>query len=102
MYRTGPGSNSRLLDLQSDTYLQSDSLSTAPVITCDLGAQKNRLIESAMCLEIQKQISYMQSYLEAWKGLTSWLSCIGCFLVFFFSFPIWCPGSGVVFDCMDS
>ena len=29
MYGTGPGSNSRPLDLQSDTYLQSDTLSTA-------------------------------------------------------------------------
>ena len=35
------------------------------------------------------------------KGLTSWLSCMWCFLVFC-HFPIWCPGSGVVFDCIDS
>ena len=36
----------------------------------------------------------------AGKGLTSWLSFVvlncGCF------FPIWYPGSGVVFDCFDS
>ena len=37
----------------------------------------------------------------AWKGLTSWLSCIWCFLVFCLTVP-WCPWSGVVFDCMGS
>ena len=35
------------------------------------------------------------------KGLTSWLSCMWCFLVFC-HFPMWCPGSGVVLDCIDS
>ena len=29
------------------------------------------------------------------------LLCV-MFLVFFYHFPTWCPGSGVVFDCMDS
>ena len=33
------------------------------------------------------------------KGLTSWLSCMGCVLVFC-HFPMWCPGSGVVLDCI--
>ena len=37
----------------------------------------------------------------AWKGLTSLLSCMLSLLVFF-HFPIWCPGSGVIFDCTDS
>ena len=37
----------------------------------------------------------------AGKGLTSWLSCMWCFLVFC-HFPTWCPGSGVVFDCINS
>ena len=34
----------------------------------------------------------------AGKGLTFWLSYFRCFLCFC-HFPIWCPGSGVVFDC---
>ena len=29
------------------------------------------------------------------EGLTSLLSC------FFCHFPIWCPGSGIVIDCID-
>ena len=37
----------------------------------------------------------------AGKGLTSWFSCMLCYLVFF-HFPIQCPGSGLVFDCIDS
>ena len=37
----------------------------------------------------------------AGKGLTSWLSCMWSFLCFC-HFPMWCPGSGVVFDCIDS
>ena len=32
--------------------------------------------------------------------LTSWLSCMWCFIVFC-DFPVWCPGSGVVHDCID-
>ena len=32
----------------------------------------------------------------AGKGGKSWLSCVCCFLVFC-DFPIWCPGSGVVY-----
>ena len=35
------------------------------------------------------------------KGLTSWLSCIRYFLVFC-HFPKWCPGEGVILDCIDS
>ena len=35
------------------------------------------------------------------KGLTSWLSCMSCFLVFC-HFSIRCPPSGVVLDCTDS
>ena len=31
------------------------------------------------------------------KGLTYWL-----FLLCFCHFPMWCPGSGVVLDCIDS
>ena len=35
------------------------------------------------------------------KGLTSWLSV--CYVSFCFChFPVWCPRSGVVLDCMDS
>ena len=40
-------------------------------------------------------------WLPAVKGLTSWLSCVWCFTVFC-HFPMWCPGSGVVLDCIDS
>ena len=36
----------------------------------------------------------------AGKGLTSWLSYVWCFVVFH-HFPVWCPGSGVVLDCID-
>ena len=36
-----------------------------------------------------------------WKGLTSLLSCMWCFLMFL-SLPMWCPGSGVVLDSIDS
>ena len=36
-----------------------------------------------------------------WKRLTSWFSCVLCFLCFC-HFPKWCPGSGVVLDCIDS
>ena len=35
------------------------------------------------------------------KGLTPWLSFMGCFLVFC-HFPIWCRWLGVVLDCIDS
>ena len=35
------------------------------------------------------------------KGQTSWLSGVWCFLVFR-HFPIWCPVSGVVLDCIGS
>ena len=37
----------------------------------------------------------------AGEGLTSWLSCMWCFRVFC-HFPIRCPGSGVVLDCINS
>ena len=37
----------------------------------------------------------------AWKRLTPWLSCAWCF-VMFCHFPVWCPGSGEVLDCIDS
>ena len=37
----------------------------------------------------------------AGKGLTSWISCMRCFLVFL-SPSMLCPGSGVVLDCIDS
>ena len=37
----------------------------------------------------------------AGKGLTPWLSCVWCFVVFC-HFPMWCPGSGEVLDCIDS
>ena len=30
------------------------------------------------------------------KGLTSWFSYVFC------QIPMWCSGSGVVFDCIDS
>ena len=35
------------------------------------------------------------------KGLTSWLLLV-MFIVFFFYFPMWYPGSGVVLNCIDS
>ena len=39
----------------------------------------------------------------AGKGLASWPSCMLCFIVFFFfHFPMCCPGSGVVLDCIHS
>ena len=31
----------------------------------------------------------------------SWLSCVWCSLVFC-HFLMWCPGSGMVLDCIDS
>ena len=37
----------------------------------------------------------------AQKGLNFWLSC-ECFFVCFCHFPVWCPGSGVVRDCINS
>ena len=37
----------------------------------------------------------------AGRGLASWLSCVWCFVVFR-HFPMWCPGSCVVLDCIDS
>ena len=38
----------------------------------------------------------------AGKGLTFWLSCssMWCFVVFL-SLSIWCPGLGVVLDCVN-
>ena len=39
--------------------------------------------------------------IACWEGLTSWLYLVCCFLVFY-HFPIRCPGSGVVLDCVDS
>ena len=35
------------------------------------------------------------------KGLTSLLSCVGCFVVFC-HVPLWCPEPGVVLYCIDS
>ena len=35
---------------------------------------------------------------RAGKGQTYWLSCVRCF----FLVLLWCPGSGVVLDCIDS
>ena len=37
----------------------------------------------------------------AGKGLTSWLSCMWCFIVIC-HFLMWIPGSGVVLDRIDS
>ena len=37
----------------------------------------------------------------AGKGLTPWLSCAWCFVVFC-HFPVWCPGSGEVLLIFDS
>ena len=36
---------------------------------------------------------------SARKGMTSWPSFV---MLFFFLFPMWCPWSGVVLDCIDS
>ena len=36
-----------------------------------------------------------------WEGLTSWVSCMWCFIVFC-HYPVWCLGSGAVLDCIDS
>ena len=43
---------------------------------------------------------YSSLLCDAGKGLTSWLS----FVIFYYfcHFPMWYPGSGVVFDCFDS
>ena len=38
---------------------------------------------------------------SAGKGLTSWLACFWCSLVFC-HFRMWCPGSSVVLDCIFS
>ena len=37
----------------------------------------------------------------AGKGLTTWLSFLLCFIVFC-HFPMWCPETGVVLDCIVS
>ena len=37
----------------------------------------------------------------AGNGLTTQLSCLWC-LLWLCYFPMWCPGSGVVLDCIDS
>ena len=45
-------------------------------------------------------LSYLRNaalWSHAGKGLTSWLSCVLCSIVFC-DFPAWCPGSGVVLD----
>ena len=39
--------------------------------------------------------------LPAGKGLTSWISCLLCFLVFG-HFHIWCSGSGMLLDGINS
>ena len=46
-------------------------------------------------------LSYAALWSPAGKGLASWLVCIWSYLVFC-HFPMWCPGSDVVPDCMDS
>ena len=38
---------------------------------------------------------------SAGKGLTSWLSIVCDVFLCFCHFPTWCPGSGVVLDCID-
>ena len=40
-------------------------------------------------------------WLPGGKGLTSWLYCVLCFLVFYLFFN-WFSGSGMVLDCTDS
>ena len=35
------------------------------------------------------------------KGLTSWLICVCDVFLCFCHFLMWCPGSGVVLDCID-
>ena len=37
----------------------------------------------------------------AGKGLTSWLPGVWCY-VLFCHFPVWCSGSGVVLECIES
>ena len=39
-------------------------------------------------------------WLPAGKGLTSWLPCVYCFIVFC-HFLLWCPGSVVVLGCIN-
>ena len=36
-----------------------------------------------------------------WERADRWLSCIKCLSVLCY-FPMWCPGSGVALDCIDS
>ena len=38
---------------------------------------------------------------RAVKGLTSWILLV-MYIVFFFYFPMWYPGAGVVFNCIVS
>ena len=35
-------------------------------------------------------------------GKTNLLALLGVILLCFCHFPMWCPGSGVVLDCIDS
>ena len=53
-------------------------------------------------LVLQAVLSVRCSHVvTCWEGLTSWLSCVWSFVVFC-HFPVWCPGLGVVLDCIDS
>ena len=78
-------------------------LITSLLIAFDTGV--NNLESSVVVHELEFAISlalygfYVVS--PAGKGLTSWLSCVICSIVFCY-FPMRCPGSGAVLDCIDS
>ena len=57
---------------------------------CFLFVMLSCLVIAALCL-----------WSPAGKGLTSWLSCVQCCIVYC-RFPMWCPVSDVALDCIDS
>ena len=61
-----------------------------------------RILFCVSCLSVILSCLFLVTLeLPAGKGLTSLLSCMWCFLVIC-HFPIWCPGSDVAFDRIDS
>ena len=70
----------------------------------------NRCTTNAYCLALCTRLTLIDCVclikikickLKIWYVMFSWLSCMWCFLAFC-HFPMWCPGSSVVLDCIDS
>ena len=52
-----------------------------------------------ICVLCVSVILYRLFLAVIWSPAVTWLSCM--FFLVFCHFPISCPGSGVVFDCID-